>query len=116
MGLDIQKGSFFFSFFSIFNSCTNFVREVSYYFHFTERKTEPQKREGIKDVHQILGTLKLVNFPPAPQCPIVAGFSDIANKVSLHCAVCFGLHGGDLQLSLLPSLLAFLYTGTLPDS
>ena len=35
--------------FPILNSCTDSLREMSYYFHFTEKVTEPQKREGIKD-------------------------------------------------------------------
>lgn len=59
------------SFVSIFRSYLNSVRQLSSYFHFIEKETKPQKREGIVYMSPGLWGFTAVNFPQVPQYPIV---------------------------------------------
>lgn len=83
-GLTYRRAFFFFKS-PILNSCTDSLREMSYYFHFTEKETEPQKREGIKDAFPGLQGSKSCELFTSPAEFHVIIIIDITNKVNLQC-------------------------------
>ena len=122
--LDIQKSFFFFKF-PILNSRTDSLWEMSCYFHFTEKETEPQKREGIKDAFPGLQGSKSCELFTSPAEFHIIIIIDITNKVNLQCDmlgiksnVALGhMEPHSLQFSFHPtSQMASLPTATHPDS